>query len=94
MEYQAQIGNKWSHIAKYLSGRTGYAIRNRYNFLQKRQLEETQRTFRPFLGPPLALHMYAAAAAAAAAASEGGRVKAGGQGAADGCASMCSCFRV
>jgi len=79
MQYQAQIGNKWSHIAKYLSGRTGYAIRNRYNFLQKRLLEENQRHLRPFLGPPLALQMYAAAAAAAAAASGGGG-EVGGQG--------------
>lgn len=66
MQYQIQIGNKWSQIAKFLHGRTGYAIRNRYNFLSKRQLEEAQRHFRPFLGPPLSLHMYAAAAAASA----------------------------
>ncbi|GAB5036329.1 myb-like dna-binding domain containing partial [Nannochloropsis oceanica] len=79
MQYQIQIGNKWSHIAKYLSGRTGYAIRNRYNFLQKRLLEENQRHFRPFLGPPVALHMYAAAAAATAVAS-GEKERPGRQG--------------
>ena len=71
LQYQIQIGNKWSHIAKVLPGRTGYAIRNRYNFLSKRQLEEAQRHLRPYLDPPMSLHMYAAAAAAAAAAGDG-----------------------
>eukprot|EP00624_Nannochloropsis_granulata_P005636 evm.model.NODE_4000_length_11144_cov_30.438532.2 len=33
--YQRLLGNKWSHIAKYLSGRTGYAVRNRHAFLVK-----------------------------------------------------------
>ena len=33
--YPRLLGNKWSHIAKYLSGRTGYAVRNRHAFLVK-----------------------------------------------------------
>jgi hypothetical protein len=42
---------------------TGYAIRNRYNFLTKRSLEEARRHLRapaPLFLPPTALHHYAA----------------------------------
>lgn len=35
LKYQRLHGNRWSKIAKLMSGRTGYAVRNRYNCIMK-----------------------------------------------------------
>ena len=43
MKYQKLYGNKWTRIGTHLHGRTGYSIRNRYNFLKKNVDKEFQK---------------------------------------------------
>jgi hypothetical protein len=38
LQLQRKHGNEWSRIAKRLPGRTGYAVRNRFNCIMKRTL--------------------------------------------------------
>ena len=40
LSFYTYIGNKWSHISKYLPGRSDNDVKNRWNFLQRNKMTD------------------------------------------------------